>query len=96
MDEIRKKIDEIDRQMAVLYEQRLNLAEQVAEYKYINNGKIFDKKREKAVIEKNKKYLKNKNYESRYIEFLHFLMDQSKDLQQEWISEAENKKMSKK
>ncbi len=85
MEEIRQKIDAIDRQMAALYEQRMDLAKAVAEYKFTNDGKIYDSVREAAVVEKNVKQLKNSQYEKSYIDFLHFVMDQSKALQTDYF-----------
>ncbi|MEG1431766.1 chorismate mutase [Eubacterium sp.] len=85
MDAIRSKIDAIDRQMAALYEQRMALAMDIAEYKYNNNENIFDSKREAAVVEKNLKFLKDSGFENYYIAFLHFIMDQSKEVQSQWI-----------
>lgn len=48
--EIRRQIDEIDRQVVDLYEQRLRLAEEVAEYKIANGKKVFDKEREEEKL----------------------------------------------
>ncbi|MGL4283880.1 chorismate mutase [Eubacterium aggregans] len=85
MDAIRSKIDAIDRQMAALYEQRMALVMNVAEYKYNNNKNIFDSEREAAVVEKNLKFLTDSEFENCYIEFLRFIMDQSKRFQSQWI-----------
>lgn len=85
MDEIRKQIDEVDREMAALFEKRLDLVYQVAEYKFKNHGEIFDPEREKAVIEKNTRYLNKKEYTDAYVAFLHAVMDQSKAIQRNYI-----------
>ena len=46
--DIRKDIDKIDEQIVKLYEERMKLTSDVAEYK-INTGKqIFDKEREES------------------------------------------------
>ena len=51
LSEIRVEIDAVDRQIVALYEQRMKLAEEVAEYK-INNGKpVLDVNREKEKLE---------------------------------------------
>ena len=42
--ELREKINEIDRQLATLYENRMNAAKDIAEYKLTNNLAILDKK----------------------------------------------------
>lgn len=53
--ELRIKIDEIDRQMVELFEERMNMSSQVAEFKIDTGKKVFDKEREiskiKSVIE---------------------------------------------
>lgn len=83
MEDIRQKIDEIDAQMAVLYEQRLDCALKIAEYKFNNNEKIYVPEREKEVINKNVTRIRNKAYKARYKAFLQYIMDQSKQLQEE-------------
>lgn len=47
LQELREQLDEIDAQMAELYEKRMNVCEQVGEYKIKNGRKVFDRQREK-------------------------------------------------
>lgn len=58
--DIRKDIDKIDEQIVKLYEERMKLTSDVAEYK-INTGKqIFDKEREEsklATLQKKRKVI---------------------------------------
>ena len=49
--ELRKEIDEIDIQMVKLFEQRMAVSEEVAEYKVAVGKKILDKEREKRKIQ---------------------------------------------
>ncbi len=51
LNECRKKIDEIDEQIVKLYEERMSVSEQVADYKLSNGLNVLDKKRERAKIE---------------------------------------------
>lgn len=44
--ELRDEIDQIDRQIVSLYEDRMKISEQVAEYKISTGKKVFDKERE--------------------------------------------------
>ena len=44
--ELRDKIDAIDRQMVELFEKRMGISKDVAEYKIDIGKKVFDKKRE--------------------------------------------------
>lgn len=50
--EIRDNIDEIDSKIVELYETRMELCKQVAEYKIETGKQVFDKEREKQKIEK--------------------------------------------
>ena len=43
LSEIRCDIDAIDRQIVSLYEQRMGLAAEVAEYKIANHKNVYDK-----------------------------------------------------
>jgi len=91
---IRKQIDEIDEEMRVLFEKRMDCIKEVAEYKFKNNEKLFDPKREEIIIEKNIKLLKNEEYNITYVDFIHVLMDSSKEFQKQWIKFQEAKKRS--
>ena len=51
LTELRKEIDEIDGQMVKLFEQRMAVSEEVAEYKVAVGKKILDKEREKLKIQ---------------------------------------------
>lgn len=95
LDEIRNKIDEIDAQMRVLFEQRMDCIEAVAEYKFNNNGNIFDQSREEMMLEKNLKLLKNKNYTKEYERFLQEILVSSKDYQKDWIDRKETDERGK-
>ena len=51
LSDIRLQLDEIDDEILALYEKRLELAKDVAEYKMANNLKVFDRQREAQKIE---------------------------------------------
>lgn len=51
LTEIRKDIDEIDRQMVELFEQRMRVSEEVAEFKVSTGKRVLDKDREKKKLE---------------------------------------------
>ena len=46
LEEIRKNLDEIDSEIVALYEKRMQLCKEVAEYKIATGKKVFDKERE--------------------------------------------------
>ena len=52
LEEIRTEIDSIDAQIVSLYEKRMNLAEQVAEYKINTGKKVLDREREQEKLAK--------------------------------------------
>ena len=79
--ELRDKINEIDRQLAALYENRMNAAKEIAEYKLTNNLAVLDKKREKEVLDKNLSYISDENLLPLYAKFVREMMDQSKSYQ---------------
>ncbi len=81
LDDIRKKINTIDEEMAKLFEERMNVSKEVAEYKISHGLPIFDKTREIEVIEKNKKYIQNDQIREYYVNFLNETMSISKRYQ---------------
>lgn len=52
LTEIRKNIDEVDGEILPLLIKRMNLSEQVAEYKKKNNIPVLNVKREQEILEK--------------------------------------------
>lgn len=52
LNEIRNEIDSVDAEIVALYEKRMRLAEQVAEYKIGTGKKVLDKEREKNKLDK--------------------------------------------
>lgn len=51
LGELRKEIDEIDRQMVELFEKRMGICGEVAEFKIETGKKVFDKERERSKIQ---------------------------------------------
>lgn len=79
--EIRNKIDKIDSKLVELLEERLNIVEEVACFKKKTGKKIFDEVREKEVIDKNIKKVKNKELEHYMKMIIQDIMDVSKEYQ---------------
>lgn len=48
--ELRDEIDVIDKEMVALFEKRMDVSSQVADYKIANGKRVFDKKREKEKL----------------------------------------------
>ena len=53
LDESRKKINEIDKEMARLFEERMKAVMDVLKYKKQHNLPVFDEKREIELIKRN-------------------------------------------
>lgn len=60
LGEIRKEIDGIDKQLVELFEQRMKLTKEVAEYKIQTGKKVLDTYRERAKLEAVTSLVKNK------------------------------------
>jgi len=77
---MRKKIDEIDDKLLVLFKERLEVSKKIGLLKKKNKIEIFDPQREQEIIDS---YTKNISEDERiYIEkFLRNLMDISKEVQ---------------
>lgn len=83
LNELRLEINEITKQMVELFEKRLDVSKQVAEYKKEHNLPIFQPEREKEVIAL---YTKDARYKKLTTQFIEELMELSKQLQKEEIN----------
>lgn len=81
LSECREEIDKVDKELVELFEKRMNIAINVANYKIKNNIPIFNGAREAEVIEKNIKRLNNKEYSKLTEKFFNNLMELSRSLQ---------------
>lgn len=77
----REEITSIDKQMAQLFEKRMQAARMVAEYKREKGLPIFDAGREQYLIEKNTAYIGDDELRDYYVDFLKSTMDISKSYQ---------------
>jgi len=80
---MRKKIDEIDDKLLLLFKERLEVSKKIGLLKKKHNMKIFDPQREQEIIDN---CTQNVNEDEKiYIEkFLRNLMDISKEVQNKW------------
>ena len=51
LKELRAQIDEIDSSLVELYEKRMEVSSQIADYKIANGKKVYDKDREQEKIQ---------------------------------------------
>ena len=91
LEESRIIINQIDSEMASLFEKRMEAVRQVIEYKMENDLPIYDASREKEVIEKNLKNISNSELEMFYKKYIIAVMDISKEFQNSIKQKTENK-----
>ena len=92
MDELenaRKEIEKIDRELAALFERRMELSAVIGKYKAENGLPVRDPDRERALTEKNLSYLKNGKFQPYYAAFLRKVIDLSCEAQQKIIDGEE-------
>lgn len=87
LDKARKAINEIDIQMAELFERRMLQSREVAQYKKRNGLGIMDDKRERAKMENAEDLVKDPELREFYVLFQKHLMDLSKDYQRRLFKE---------
>ena len=87
LETVRKKIDEIDREMARLFEARMEAVAAVARYKAKNDIAVSDPQREADMIARNTLLLQEGALRPYYVRFLQCEMDISKDYQRALIGE---------
>ena len=85
LEQCRKEIDDIDKELINLFERRMDVAIRVANYKKENDLPIYDEERESKVIKKNIDNLKNKNYDLLARRFFLSIMELSRSLQESII-----------
>lgn len=88
LEQARAGINEIDSKMAELWEKRMNLVVQVANYKKKNGMQVFDSSREQQVIDRCVQYIKNIDLQPYYVQFIQDLMDISKKYQHKLLEGA--------
>ncbi len=79
--DIRKDITKADDQIAKLFEERMKLAAQVAEYKKANSLPIYDAKREEEVLRKGATRISDPEIQSYYYNFQKKVMELSRSYQ---------------
>ena len=70
LEKSRQIINETDKEMAHLFEQRMDAARIVAAYKKEKGIPIDDFGRENEIIKRNSDYIENEEYRSYYVSFL--------------------------
>ena len=81
LQELRDEIDVIDEQIAALYEQRMAISDEVADYKIANGKQVFDQAREKSKLDKLSAMASSDFTKTGLIELFRQLMSMSRKLQ---------------
>ena len=90
LQELRKSLDGIDSQIVKLYEDRMEICKQVAEYKIGSGKKVYDKQREEEKLA-TVKSLTHNEFNSRGVEELfEQIMSMSRKLQYQMLVESGN------
>ena len=86
LENLRERIDTIDKELIALFEERMNVVNDIAEYKIKNNLPILSQTRQDIVISEVKAIVRNKDYTDSAIDFITDIMEISKKFQQNLIS----------
>lgn len=86
LEQVRRKIDEIDSALADLYAQRMEAAREVARIKIAADLPVFDGAREEAVLQKAESRMDDPVLKKPFRILMKTMMDQSKELQRSMMS----------
>lgn len=86
LTQARARINEIDAQIAPLFEARMRAVEDVIAYKLENGLPVFDAAREDALLERNSAFIQDEAYRPYYTDFQRAVMRVSKQYQRSLIS----------
>ncbi len=89
LTDLRKQLDDIDRNLVLLTEQRLAVCEQVAEYKITNHKPVLDQAREQEKLAAVRALTKDDRYKDAVEHLFVQIMEDSRALQTAMI---ENRK----
>ncbi|MCD7806236.1 MAG: prephenate dehydratase [Lachnospiraceae bacterium] len=88
LGKLREEIDEIDTQIVNLYEQRMDVCRQVAQYKIENGKKVFDSARERQKIDSVRGMVQNDAYRIGAQELFELIMSTSRKMQYQMLAQA--------
>lgn len=90
LEDFRKEIDEVDKELTALFEKRMEIVSEVFKYKIENNIPILNSTREGEIIRKNTDRLNNKKLEHYLKGFFIKVLDLSKSYQDHEINHAKS------
>lgn len=80
LQDLRNKIDEIDKKIALLFNDRMEIVSKIRDIKKANNLSTYNEEREKSLINNNKEFVK-KEYQEYFVELEKQILKLSKDYQ---------------
>ena len=83
LDILREKINEVDKELAKLFEKRMNLI--IAKRKKEINYPVYDQGRETFLLIRNGSYIEDKDIRTLYFELLNKIFELSKKVQENII-----------
>ena len=89
LENLRERIDTIDKELIALFEERMDIVSDIAKYKIKNNLPVLNQNREDVIVSKVRATVKNKDYTDSAIDFIKDIMEISKKFQQKLISEKQ-------
>jgi chorismate mutase len=89
LENLRERIDTIDKEMIALFEKRMDVVADIAAYKIKNNLPVLNQNREDIVVSKVKSTVKNKDYTDSATNLIKDIMEISKKFQQKIISKQQ-------
>ncbi|EJX00023.1 protein containing Chorismate mutase domain protein [gut metagenome] len=93
LEEARRVIDHVDRQMAALFEQRMEAVRHVAEFKATHGLPVLNREREEEVVSRNLALLEDPALYPYYETFIRDLMALSRRYQAELLELLKNNRV---
>ncbi|MBQ8537159.1 MAG: chorismate mutase [Clostridia bacterium] len=90
LSQIRLELDAIDQKIVALFEERMLLSRQVAQYKIAKGLPVLDSQREKQVIQNRRALLKDPHWADGVEAVFETIMAQSRKEQEALVREAAN------
>lgn len=81
LDAMRRQIDAIDRQMARLFEERMQISRTIGEWKKATGKPVRDEKREAEMLDSHSQWLTDISLRESYRTFLQSILQLSRDAQ---------------
>lgn len=85
LDILREKVNEVDKELAKLFEERMNLIKDIAKRKKEINYPVYDQGRETFLLIRNGSYIEDKEIRVLYFELLNKIFELSKKMQENII-----------